>query len=168
MFCTMMSNKKFCNGLLTLEQVTRDWEISLDKVLIENHFARLCSFTLFGSKWHRNARKYSAFVRFGVPLTNAHIVCSPLWNSDRALFNSILYRLVFIGKTQTKKRASSQHEYNKRRHQQLSVMMSSVNSSEQESSESDHIDSLNKVFRFKFSYGSVPFAFIYSAKACRI
>lgn len=129
-FRTVTPDKKPANGWLTVEQNMRNQKIASDRILVENYFGRLCTFTLFGAKWRWDEHKYSTFLRFGVALTNAHVMWNPLRSADRVLFNSIQNRLVFIGESYAKKRASSQHEYRDRRRQRLSGMLSHNVSSE--------------------------------------
>lgn len=111
--------------------------------LIEKYFEKLCSFTLFGSRWRLDVCRYSTFLRFRVAITNVRIVWNPLRRSDRALFNYIKNRLASTCEIQTKKCTSSQHEYKEQCRPRLSVMMSNGNAVKQKSNDNGPIDSLN-------------------------
>lgn len=93
---------------------------------MENCFGRLCTFGLFGSKWRWAESKYQIFLKLGVALTNVHILWNPLRASDGSLYNTVSSRLIFIGESTKKKRASNQQESRGRRRAHLSEQLTAT------------------------------------------
>lgn len=133
----IIPDKKPANGYLTTAQRTRNHNISSDRVIVENFFGRLCTFNLFGSKWRWDEEKYNDFFRFGMALTNAHIIWNPLRTTDGTLYKSLMNRLCFIGESQLKKRLASQNSCRERRRQRISEQIPDTSAQDHDSEDFD-------------------------------
>lgn len=82
---TIPKNKP-ASGWLASDDRPSNQEISSNWVLIGSYFGRFCQFISFGSKWHWSEDKYDEFIRFGVALTNTHVIWNPLREMEGKLY----------------------------------------------------------------------------------
>lgn len=82
--CITLKKMGINKWLISNERASNE-KISYDRVIVENHFGRLCLYNPTGSKWRWDKYKHFDFTRLAVALTNAHVFWNPLQNIDTVL-----------------------------------------------------------------------------------
>lgn len=107
----VISEKKTWNANLTNSDKSKNHYISHDRVIVETHFGRMCSFGLFAQKWRSDESNYETFFQAGMALTNLSTSFNGLRAHDQKLSTLVHNRAATNGEQMKRKRATAQAQY---------------------------------------------------------